>query len=125
MSRVGSRDTGHSRVKPPSEPLVVLGSDPRVEPADLACRFAIFKLTAACRRVLVVPAPRGPDPRLRPAGPKMIQHLPRLARRPLSRRPSDRTLSKRAERTRQPLVVPGIKCYATPVSDEAVGIIQV
>ena len=41
-------------------------ADPWVEPADLACGFAIFKLTVACRRVLVVPAPRGgSDPRAR------------------------------------------------------------
>ena len=51
-------------------------ADPRVErirPAD-----SPFKRTAACRRVLVVPATRGSDPRIRPAGPKMIQNLPFL-----------------------------------------------
>ena len=40
-------------------------ADPGVEPTDLACGFASFKLTAACRTaIIVVPAPRGPDPRV-------------------------------------------------------------
>ena len=51
-------------------------ADPRVEAADLACGFAVFKLIAACRRALVAPALRGSDPRIRPAGPKMTQNLP-------------------------------------------------
>ena len=61
-------------------------ADPRVEPADLACGFAFFKLTAAYRRALIVmPASRGPDPRIRPAGPKIIEkNLPLPARKPLS-----------------------------------------
>ena len=58
--------------------------DPRVEPADLACEFAFFKLTAARRRAPVVPAG---------AGPKIIQNLPLPARKPLSSRYSDRMLS--------------------------------
>ena len=45
--------------------------DSRVEHADLACGFAFFKHIAACRRVLVVPAPCGIPP-----GPKMIQNVP-------------------------------------------------
>ena len=48
-------------------------ADPRVEPADLVYGFAFFKLTAAGRKALiVVPAPRGPDPRIGSAGPKMV-----------------------------------------------------
>ena len=78
-SRVGSGhdppDTGHSRVKPPW-PVgcfwLTRGSNPRIWPADSPFSHL---LTAACRRVLVVPAPRGSDPRIRPAGPKMIHNL--------------------------------------------------
>ena len=55
----------------------LFSADPRIEPTDLACGFSFCKRTAACRRVLIVlPAPREPDPRIRPAGPKLIQNLP-------------------------------------------------
>ena len=66
--RVMIRDLGVTRGSSHHIPRVVF-CYPRTEPADLACGFAFFKLTAACQRALVVPAPagrtRGSDPWVR------------------------------------------------------------
>ena len=91
--RVMTREIRVTRGSSHHDPRVVFGS-PAGRTRGSGLRIRLFQtFIAACRRVLAMPAPRGSDPRIRPAGPKLMQNLPLPACKSLSSRYSDRMLS--------------------------------
>ena len=69
-----------------------------------------------------MPVPRVLDPQVRPAGPKMIHKTCRFLHEILSRADTPTVCYHGVHNnyTWQQIIVPGVKYFANPVSDEAV-----